>query len=85
MFEVDWNNQQTFLLNLANLGMGILVVVLVGASAYCLCLDLIEKWQRAPGRIRVVKARGGEDEGEAARGRESGVGALEGARGGVMS
>ncbi len=46
MFEVDWHNSQTLLLNLTNLGLGILVVLSVGAALYDVGLDLVEKWRR---------------------------------------
>ena len=47
MFEVDWHNSQTLLLNLTNLGLGILVVLSVGAALYDVGLDLVEKWRRS--------------------------------------
>ena len=50
MFGVDWNNPETFWLNVTNLGLGLVVVlgfvvIVVGA-----CCDLAEKFRRV--RVR---------------------------------
>lgn len=46
MFEVDWSNADTLLLNLTNLGLGILLAAALAWAVIDVIIDLAGKWRR---------------------------------------
>lgn len=47
MFGIDWNDPQTWWLNITNLGLGLLTVAAFAAIAYTVILDVLAKRRAA--------------------------------------
>ena len=62
MFSVDWSNQATLLLNLTNLGLGVVLVLSLSAVFLGLCSDWLAEFRHTKGQ-RQQKASRGSDRG----------------------